>query len=379
MHILIAPNAFKHALDAKDVAAAIERGLLASKLSCTCECFPVGDGGNGTGQLLVERLGGEVVDTPVTDPLGRPIVAPFGLVDGGKTAIIEMADASGLHLLRHEERDPLHATTFGTGQLINAALAKGVRRIIMGMGGSATVDGGSGMLMALGVRFLDTDGHEITDLPIGLERLHAVDRSAMDSRLGDTEIVVLCDVTNPLLGSEGASAVFGPQKGASPEQVVQLDNILQRYADRIEAATGVAISTIPSGGVAGGASAVLAGLVGAQLVSGIDYFLEMTRFTASLSKAQLVITGEGSIDRQTLQGKGPYGVAKRAKEAGVPVIGLAGRVPIVIDVELNTYFDALLAIGNGTLTLPEALSLTGQNLCRVATQLGHLIARFTGP
>jgi len=374
MHILIAPNAFKHALDAKAAALAIQSGLLASKLACSCECFPIGDGGNGTCRLIVDRCRGEIVNVSVQDPLGRPITAPFGLIAEGLTAVIEMADASGLHLLKPEELDPGRASSYGTGELIKAALDKGVRKIIIGMGGSATVDGGSGILAALGARMLDKHGRELIDLPTGLEKLHAIDCASLDKRLKDCEITILCDVANPLLGENGAAKVFGPQKGASPQLVERLERMLQRYAGVIRATTGQEVSLLPSGGVAGGASAGLAGLVGARLVNGIDYFLELTRFNDSLSDSRLVVTGEGSIDSQTLHGKGPYGVAKRAKQAGIPVIGLAGQIPVDDNADLARYFDVLMAIGNGPSRVEEALPLTARNLTRTACQLGNLLS-----
>ncbi|MFC3196418.1 glycerate kinase [Parapedobacter deserti] len=379
MRILIAPNAFKHALSAKDAAQAIQQGLLSSRLSCSCECFPIGDGGNGTSELIIERLQGTVLHMPVGDPLGRPISAVFGLVDSGRIAVIDMADASGLHLLRPEELNPLQANSYGTGQLIMAALNGGARKIVIGMGGSATVDGGSGMLSALGVRFLDRQGRAINDLPMGLENLHTIDCSRMDTRLQDCEITILCDVVNPLLGAEGAARVFGPQKGASPGMVEQLEARLAHYAEVIERSTGNAVDAIPSGGVAGGASAGLAGILGAQLVDGITYFLDLTGFDKALAGCQLVITGEGSIDVQTLQGKGPYGVAKRARQAGVPIVGLAGKVPTAVDTELARYFDVLLAIGNESQSLEAALPLTAANLTRTAQQLGNLIAALPNP
>lgn len=379
MHILIAPNAFKHALDASEAAASIQRGLAASQLSCTSECFPIGDGGNGTCRLIVEKCQGTWVNAPVKDPLNRQIAAAFGLIDHGRMAVIEMADASGLHLLKPEELNPLHANSYGTGELIGKALEKGVGHIVVGMGGSATVDGGSGMLAALGVRFLDDKGRAITDLPIGLQKLHAVDRSGLDKRLRDCRLTVLCDVVNPLLGAHGAARIFGPQKGATPAMVKQLEDILERYAGVLHAETGVAISDIASGGVAGGASAGLKGMLDAELVNGIDYFLDLTQFGRSLAQSDLVITGEGSIDEQTLEGKGPYGVAKKAKALGIPVIGLAGRVPIKSNTELERYFDALIAIGNGPVALEEALRNTSDNLANIATQLGNLMARLSRP
>lgn len=374
MHILIAPNAFKHAVDAATAANAIRRGLQASRLSCTSECFPIGDGGNGTGRLIVDRLGGELVQVPVSDPLGRPITAAFGFVEGRKMAVIELADASGLHLLEPGALDPLRAQSYGTGQLIRAALDRGAADIIVGMGGSATVDGGSGMLRALGARFLDGAGNELTDLPAGLGALRTIDLSGLDGRLRAARLTVLCDVDNPLLGDTGAAHVFGPQKGASPVQVQQLDSLLAHYAAVIRDTTGEDVSARPAGGVAGGASAGMAGLLGAELVNGIDYFLDLTGFDAALSKSNLVITGEGSIDSQTLQGKGPYGVASRAKRIGLPVVGLAGKVPSRIHPELAACFDTLLAIGSGPSPLDEALAATADNLARTATQLGNLLA-----
>lgn len=379
MHILIAPNAFKHAVDAAAAAVAIERGLVASQLTCTTECFPIGDGGNGTCDLIIERMQGERVVVPVVDPLGRSITAVFGLVADGQIAVIEMADASGLHLLTPNELDPLQANSYGTGQLIKAALDKGVRKVVVGMGGSATVDGGSGMLRALGARFLDGEGNEITALPVGLAALRSIDLSGLDRRLQEVELTVLCDVENPLIGETGAAHVFGPQKGASPDQVEQLAGVLIHYAEVVRATTGVDVSSSRSGGVAGGASAGLAGLAGAELVDGIAYFLDLTRFDESLSKSHIVITGEGSIDDQTLQGKGPYGVASRAKRLGLPVIGLAGKIPVEISSELAAYFDVLFAIGNCPMPLNEALASTTDNLIRTATQLGNLLAVCPAP
>jgi len=378
MHILIAPNAFKHALTATEAAFALKAGLEASRLSCSCECFPVGDGGNGTCELIRERLRGHSVDVVVKDPVGRPLTTSFGWIDEGQTAVIEMADASGLHLLQEAELDPMHASSYGAGQLMLAALDKGARRMIIGMGGSATVDGGSGMLAALGVRFLDQAGTPITDLPVGLSQLHTLDVGMLDNRLDACEIIVLCDVDNPLLGENGAARVFGPQKGATPPMVEQLEERLQRWAAVVHAETGCDLTTLPSGGVAGGASVGLVGMLNARLVSGIDYFLQLTRFDESLAKSQLVITGEGSIDRQTLQGKGPFGVAKQAKQRGVPVVGLAGKIPVQVPEALHAYFDALLPIGNAPTPLGEALPLTEANLFRTALELGNLMAALKG-
>ncbi|SEL97242.1 glycerate kinase [Parapedobacter koreensis] len=376
MHILIAPNAFKHALDAHDAAISIRNGLLASKLSCTCECFPVGDGGNGTCKLIIEKCKGETFIATVKNPLGESVEAPIGLIENRTIAVIEMADASGLHLLHHSALAPLRANSYGTGQLIKAALDKGVKEIILGMGGSATNDGGSGILAALGVRFLDKEGDEIDELPIGLERLHAIDTSGLDKRLASCTINILCDVANPLLGQDGATRVFGPQKGVSAAELTQLEAILTHYAAIIERKTGRDIAAVTSGGVAGGASAGLYGILDAQLVNGIDYFLKLTQFRESLKKSNLVITGEGSLDAQTLYGKGPYGIALQAKQLAIPVIGLAGVVPNNQAKELEDYFDMMLALGNGPMSLEEALQTTAQNLERVARQIGNFIACY---
>ena len=376
MHILIAPNAFKHAIDARGAAMAIERGLLSSKLSCTCECFPVGDGGNGTGKLIVERIGGQLKATQVKDPLGRLMPATFGIA--GQVAVVELAEASGLHLLEPNELNPLLANSYGTGQLITAALDSGATDILLCVGGSATVDGGSGILTALGVRFLDEMGSEITELPLGLERLHTIDCSQMDRRLRNCRLMVLCDVSNPLIGSDGAAVTFGPQKGATPAEVGRLASILERFATTIAEVTGHSIARMVSGGAAGGVAAGLAGLLNAELVSGIDYFLQLTHFEMALAKSNLVITGEGSIDLQTIGGKAPLGVAKLAKKVGCPVVALAGSVPVEQEPALENYFDIVLAIGNGPTTLVEALLTTASDLERVGRQIGNFVAVATG-
>lgn len=373
MHILIAPNAFKNSLDAGAVALALEEGFLQSSLDCTCTCFPVADGGDGTGSLIVEQLAGETVAVAVRDPLGRGISATYGLIESGRTAVIEMANASGLRLLPVAELNPLRALSFGTGEQMRAALDRGVSRIVIGMGGSATVDGGVGILRALGCRFLDSSGVEIDDLPEGLGRLAHVDVSMLDRRILDCEVVVLCDVDNYLLGASGAAAIFGPQKGASPSAVGILDSGLARFAAVTLRQTGRDIATVTYGGTAGGAAAGLYGFLGARLVNGIDYFLELTGFAGALSSADVVVTGEGSIDEQTLQGKGPFGVAKKAKEAGVPVVGIAGKLPLIGSAALRQYFDVLLAIGNAPAELAVAMRDTRENVIRVAQEIGSLL------
>lgn len=374
MHILISPNAFKHALDAEEAANSIQRGLMQSNLQCSCECFPIGDGGDGTGHLIIKKCGGEWVQAEVHDPLGRTINAAFGLIDGGKTAIIEMADASGIRLLKHEELNPLRATSFGTGEQIRLAMDKGAEKIIIGMGGSATVDGACGMLKALGIRFLDVRGDELTDLPESLAGLASVDVSTLDERIKKTEVIVLCDVDNLLLGEQGSATIFGPQKGASPADVKKLDYAVAKLAEVAFRQTGNDMTTIKFGGTAGGAAAGLFAFINAKLVNGIEHFLELTGFDEALEKTDLVITGEGSIDEQTLQGKGPFGVAYRAKLKGLPLVGLAGKIPLERNEKLAKYFDVLLPIGNQPTDLSTALRNTATNLTRTSTELGNVLA-----
>lgn len=374
MHLLIAPNAFKHALDAEAAATAILRGLEQSRLTFTAECFPVGDGGDGTGDLLISKLGAKKIFMEARDPLGRRRTTYYGLSADGKTAIIEMANASGLRLLAPQELAPLHAASWGTGDLIRAALDKNPARILIGMGGSATVDGGTGILAALGARFLDTAGQPVTDLPNGLTGLTAIDLSDLDPRLKTVELTILCDVGNPLLGTEGAAAVFGPQKGASPSDVKTLETALRRFEAILRQQTQHDLSHLPKGGTAGGAAAGLHGVLNAKLVDGIDYFLTITDFETALKKAQWVITGEGSIDEQTLKGKGPFGVANAAKRKGVPVIGLAGRLPKEKSPSLGNYFDVLLPINHEALSLADALPQTSANLTATARAIGNLLA-----
>jgi glycerate kinase len=373
MHILIAPNAFKNSLTAADAAKAIEHGLTLSRLECTTTCFPIADGGDGTGSLIIDRCKGTIVEKTVADPLGRPVKAQFGLIDDGKTAVIEMADASGLRLLKKEELNPMLASSAGTGELIGHALDVGVNKILVAMGGSATVDGGCGMLSALGVRFFDANDQQLLPQPQYLEGMSRIDVTNLDKRIADVELIVLCDVDNQLLGEKGAAAVFGPQKGATKADVLRLDAFLSRF-DRLSAAQlGSSLSGLKYGGTAGGAAAGAAACLGAQLVNGIAYFLEVTGFDDELKRAGLVITGEGSIDRQTLHGKGPFGVAKQAKLHNIPVIGLAGSVPLQQDDELDKYFDVLMAIGNQPADLSQAFNDAYDNLVRTARVMGNLI------
>lgn len=372
LRVLIAPNAFKNSLSADQVSLAIKQGLERSKLNCICECFPIADGGDGTGDLIIRKCKGVLIKTEVSDPLGRKISASFGLIDNGRTAVIEMAGASGLRLLNNDELSPLHTSTFGTGELIKAALNKGVNKIILAMGGSATVDAGCGILSALGVRFLNAAGGELLAVPANLINLAAIDITSIDDRIFNCELIILCDVNNTLLGNQGAARVFGPQKGASPADVLKLEEILTNLAELALATTGKNMAAVKHGGTAGGAAAGLYTFLNAKLVNGIDEFLQLTGFEQALNSCDIVITGEGSLDEQTLQGKGPFGVANRAKLKGIPVIGIAGKVPLS-GTTLDQYFDVLLAIGNEPTDLSGALHTTTDNLIRTAIALGNLL------
>jgi glycerate kinase len=377
MHILIAPNAFKNSFNASEVAKAIGEGLCESKLNCTLEYFPIGDGGDGTAGLIIQKHNGITINVEVGDALGRNINALFGLIDNGNTAVIELADASGIRLLQSRELDPLHATTYGTGELIQRALDKGVSKIALGIGGSATVDGGTGILQALGVRFLNNENEVLTGLPGSLVHLAAIDLSGLDKRILNCEMIILCDVENKLLGEAGAAKIFGPQKGASADVVQKLEAALTKFRDITLCETGKDMATIRHGGAAGGVAAGLSVFCNAKPVNGIDYFLKITAFDDALQKADLVITGEGSIDGQTLQGKGPYGVAVRAKEKNIPVMGIAGKIPLITDARLQKYFDVLLSINNEPLEITQAIKNTKDNLVRTGKTVGDLLAIST--
>ena len=375
MRILVAPNAFKNSLDAKKVAEAIKEGLVQSKLTCEVECFPVGDGGDGTAPLIIEKQKGKKMNVGVHDPLGRKITASFGLIDDGKTAVLELADAVGLRLLKQKEYAPLHANTMGAGELIKKALEQGVHKIILCIGGSATVDGATGILMALGAKFIDQDEKEITQIPEGLDQLKRIALTSLGTVLSKTELLVLCDVDNPLLGIKGAASIFGPQKGASPKEVIVLEKLLTHLRNVVLEQTGKDMAKIKYGGAAGGVAAGMHCLLGARLMNGIDYFLEITGFEEALKNADIVITGEGSLDEQTLMGKAPFGVAKRAKEKSLRVIGMAGNVPIKTSEQLSTYFDVLLPINNQIMDLETAMKNTYANLVRTSKALGDLLSK----
>ena len=369
MKIVMAPNAFKNSLPASEAAAALAEGFQKARFKGIISHCPVGDGGDGTGTLLCRYFNAVPFYCDVKDPLGRPIQAPWGWIPEKQTAIIEMADASGLRLLKPEAYAPLKATTAGCGQLIKAALDKKAKQIILCIGGSATVDGGAGILKELGIIFYNKNGTSIENLPTGLQNLETVSIKALDRRLAGTGITILCDVKNKLLGTAGAAAVFGPQKGATPQEVTELEKALARLDAVTEKTTGIRMSSLVSGGAAGGIAAALAAYCNAEIVQGIDYFLELTGFGQQLEKADWVITGEGAIDHQTLDGKAPFGVAKMAMGKGVKVIGVAGKIPEKEDRELAKYFNKLICINEPGTPLSEALTQTYPNLVKTGSAI----------
>ena len=327
MKILIAAGAFKQSLTAAEACAAIARGLEQSGLGADVEQLPIADGGNGTLDALL-AAGGQRLTLPVQDPLGRPIQADYGLLDGGRTAVIEMALASGLELLRPDELNPMLASTYGTGQLMADALERGVERVIIGLGGSATVDGGMGCLQALGLRLLDERGNDVPAGGSGLAHIATFDDRGMDRRWQRAPVVIATDVDNPALGQNGAARIFGPQKGADRPMVEQLERNLRHCFTRLAEQRGVDVRRVKGGGAAGAFAAGLMAFLPCEIVSGIDMVLAQNGFADKLAGASLVITGEGQIDAQTLGGKGPLGVARLAAAQGVPTIAIVGGLDI---------------------------------------------------
>ncbi|MGG5255092.1 glycerate kinase [Neobacillus sp. SM06] len=369
MKIVIAPDSFKESLTAMEVAEAIEKGMKQVLPDADYVKIPMADGGEGTVQSLVDATGGQMVFQTVTGPLGERVNAFFGMLGDGKTAVIEMAAASGLHLVPTVKRNPLLTTTKGTGELILAALDHGAQHIIIGLGGSATNDGGAGMAKALGVRLLDETGTEIGDGGVSLNQLRKIDCTTMDPRLKNIKIEVACDVDNPLTGERGASAIFGPQKGATPEMVAQLDANLGHFAEIIERDLAKKINDVAGSGAAGGLGGGLLAFLPAQLKRGVDIVIEATGLAEIVTDANLVITGEGKIDRQTIFGKTPIGVAKIAKSAGVPVIAIAGNIGDDSKIVHEHGIDALFSIVPGIVSLENAFENAGKYVENTAANI----------
>ncbi len=371
LNILIAPNAFKHSLPADEVAAALAEGLKQHSTNVVINCCPVADGGDGTGKMLAWHLKAKRRMYKTLDAFGRPISAPVYYTKD-QTAIIELSDASGLKLLRPSEYAPMEANTYGTGILLKKALSRKVKKILLAIGGSATVDGGTGILKALGVKFLNRAGIEIKWLPAGLPDLHRIDISGIDTRLQQTELILLCDVENKLLGTNGAAKIFGPQKGATKGNIGALEKSMKRLNKIVHQASGIKMNSLPHSGAAGGVAASMVALSGAKAVNGIDFFLDALPFNRQLLQADIVITGEGSLDAQTLEGKAPLGVAKRARKAGIKVIGIGGNVD-THNKKLLQYFDQLIHINPPGISLAKALRNTRSNLVKTGEKIGRLM------
>ncbi|OIK16212.1 glycerate kinase [Bacillus sp. MUM 116] len=372
MKFVLAPDSFKESMTAKNAALAMKKGIKRVFSNAECVIVPMADGGEGTVESLVSILNGEIIETEVIGPLGKKVLAEYGLLGEGQTAVIEMASASGLELIKLEDRNPLVTTTYGTGQLIKHALDRGVSRFLIGIGGSATNDGGIGMLQALGVSFKDRNGNE---LPFGggaLDQLDLIDMGGLDERIKSARFDVACDVINPLIGKNGASAIFGPQKGASSEMVNILDRNLSHFAEIIKTQLDLDIAHIEGAGAAGGLGAGLMAFLNAQLKKGIDLVIEYTGLEDKIKGADYVFTGEGSIDGQTLFGKTPYGVATIAKKHSVPVIAFAGRIGNGVEPLYNNGFNAIIGILKEVTSLEKALesgeenlAFATENICRV--------------
>ena len=372
--IAIAPDSFKGSLTALEAASNIEKGLKNVLVNVAVRKIPMADGGEGTVRAIVESTGGKFVQRTVKGPLGRKVKAEFGISGDGKTAVIEMAAANGLALLKPKERNPMKTSTFGTGQLIKHALALNVRHVLVGIGGSATNDGGTGMARALGVRFLDAKGKVIPEGGGALDKLSRIDMSKADPRLEKVSVEVACDVDNPLTGRHGAAHVYGPQKGATPAMVKKLDANLAHMAEIVARDIGVEILKVPGSGAAGGLGGGLMAFACGELRPGVDIVIDAVKLPGRLKGCHLVITGEGRMDGQTAFGKTPAGVAREAKKLRLPVIAICGSLGDnpnkVLSVGIDAYFSALETSVEEE-ELPERGPLM---LLRCAEQVGRLLA-----
>ncbi len=376
LKIVVAPDSFKGSISARDLCRAVKAGVARVFPQAEVVELPLADGGEGTVENMVYATGGSLVRATARDPLGRPVEAQYGVMGDGQTVVIEVAQASGLPLLGESERNPLTASSRGTGELILDALERGYRRFIIGLGGSAVNDGGAGMMRALGVEFLDASGRPVEEGGAGLARLDRIDVSKLDSRVGESEFVAASDVTNPLCGPRGASAVFGPQKGATPEMVGTLDRALQRYGEAIERQLGRAVAEQPGAGAAGGMGAALAAFLRADVRSGIDIVMELIRFEERIAGADFILTGEGKLDEQTLSGKVIAGVSRRARNQGVPVIGICGTTDLSYEQEEELGIVAGFSIAPGPCSLEQAMANAEKWTIRRVEQMMRLWETF---
>ena len=372
MRIVVAPNAFKGSLSALAAAKAIADGIRLADPDADLTLVPIADGGDGTVDALVAGADGQHRVLRVRGPLTDPVDADYGVIDGGKTAVIEMAKAAGLALLPQDKRDPRVTTTYGVGELLQQAYEGGARHFIVGIGGSATNDGGAGMAQALGYHLLDAQGHELPPGGLALQNLARIHVGGVHANWNDAQVDVACDVTNPLTGPSGASAVYGPQKGATPEMVAELDAALKHFAEIIRRDLGVDVESLPGAGAAGGLGAGLVAFTGARLRPGAEMVMEALKLDDRIRGADLVITGEGRLDSQTARfGKGPAAVARHARKAGIPVVALAGG--IADEAELALLFDGLEATVVEPCTLEDAIAQAEPLLLRAANRVMRLL------
>ncbi|KAF0495633.1 glycerate kinase [Pediococcus acidilactici] len=381
MKFVIAPDSFKNGMTAKQAANAIKTGLKRIFPEATYTLVPMADGGEGTVQSLVDATKGRLLTAEVTGPLGKPVNATYGILGDQYTGVIEMSQASGIQYVTKTTRNPLKATTFGTGELILKALDQGVNRLIIGIGGSATNDGGAGMAQALGAELLDDSGQAIQLGGGNLNQLKQIRVTQIDPRIKKTEIIIASDVTNPLIGKQGASAVFGPQKGATPEMVQLLDQNLTHYAKVLQRDLGLDLANRPGAGAAGGLGAGLVAFTNATMKKGIDIVIEYSGLKNKAQNADYVFTGEGGIDFQTKYGKTPYGVALTTKAVApdAPVIVIAGNVGKGIDeLYADNAIDAIFTSVSGVKSLREALATGPHDVAQVAENIARLIKKGIG-
>lgn len=369
MRIVAAPNAFKGSLDAVEAAEAIKKGILAAGPDCQVVRVPVADGGDGLTEVMLHGMGGRLIEKRVSGPRMEALSAPFCLVASRNLAVVEMAKASGLALLPKSMHDPMKTTTYGTGELIRGAMDSGARQIIVGIGGSATCDGGIGMAAALGYRFLDQFGTPVDPVGGALHLIASIDREKIDPRLHDIDVSAACDVTNPLTGPNGAAVVYGPQKGASSDQVTRLDAGLANLARVIKMDLGIEIADLPGSGAAGGLGGGLHAFLGAALTPGIDLVIDVVGLKQHLTDADLVITAEGQIDAQTRFNKAPAGVARLAKAAAVPCIAICGSVGEDSESLHDIGVDAVFSICSGPQSQAQAMREAGKLLARASEQV----------
>lgn len=371
--IILAPDSFKESMTAKEVCIAMENGIKKANSKITCIHVPMADGGEGTMQSLVDATDGMKYSVNVVGPLGNEIEAEYGILGDGETGILEMASASGMQLVPPDKRNPLVTTTYGTGQLIKACLDRNIKRLLIGIGGSATNDGGAGVVQALGGNLLSKEGSEIGFGGGELAKLSSIDLADFDSRLKNIKVEVACDVTNPLCGLKGASNVFGPQKGADPQMIDILDENLRHYADIIKEQFGKEVIDVPGAGAAGGLGAGLMAFLDGTLKNGIDMVVEYSKLEEKIKSADMVWTGEGSIDFQTQYGKTPLGVARVAKKYDKPVIALAGKVGSNIGALYDMGIDSIFCIMRGVATLEEALKDGKGNIEKTSENIIRLL------